>query len=108
MVACGALCPESCSDLDGARMQSSTQSNWRVIRAYLLTALALAVCIPLRLLLDPLLGDKMPFVTVFPVVVVAAWWAGVGPALMATALGSAGIAFFVLEPRNSFTIASPE
>jgi PAS domain S-box-containing protein len=89
-------------------MQSSTQSNWRVIRAYLLTALALAVCIPLRLLLDPLLGDKMPFVTVFPVVVVAAWWAGVGPALMATALGSAGIAFFVLEPRNSFTIASPE
>ncbi len=79
-----------------------------MIRAYALTAMAVAVSIPLRLLLDPLLGDKMAFVTVFPIVVVAAWWAGVGPALMATALGSAGVAFFVLEPRNSFAIASPE
>jgi len=89
-------------------MQTLNHSRWRVIRAYLLTALAIAVSIPLRLLLDLVLGDKMPFVTVFPVVVVAAWCAGVGPALLATALGTAAVAFFVLEPRNSFAIAAPE
>src|SRR5438067_10209788 len=89
-------------------MQSLVPPYWRTIRAYLLTALAVGLSIPLRLLLDPVLGDKMAFVTVFPIVVVTAWCAGVGPALMATALGSAAVAFFVLEPRNSFAIASPE
>jgi PAS domain S-box-containing protein len=89
-------------------MQSLKSPHWRTIRAYLLTALAVALSIPLRLLLDPVLGDKMAFVTAFPVVVVAAWCSGVGPALMATALGSAGVAFFVLQPRNSFAIASSE
>src|SRR5437762_6186753 len=89
-------------------MHSLQSSHWRVSRAYLLTALAVAVSIPLRLLLDPVLGDKLVFVTVFPIVVVAAWCAGVGPALMATVLGSAAVAFFILEPRNSFAIASPE
>src|SRR5436305_15282357 len=89
-------------------MQSLEHSRWRTIHAYLLTALAIALSIPLRLLLDPVLGDKMAFVTVFPIVVVTAWCAGVGPALMATALGSAAVAFFVLEPRNSFAIASLE
>src|SRR6478609_1640055 len=89
-------------------MQTLKPSHWRTIRAYLLTALAVGVSIPLRLLLDPVLGDKLVFVTVFPIVVVAAWCAGVGPALLATALGSAGVAFFILEPRHSFAIASPE
>jgi len=89
-------------------MQSLGPSHWRTIHAYLLTALAVAVSIPLRLALDPVLGDKMAFVTVFPVVVVTAWCAGVGQALLATALGSAAVAFFILEPRHSFAIASPE
>src|SRR5436853_51845 len=89
-------------------MQSLESLPWRTIRAYLFTALAVGLSMPLRLLLDPALGDKMAFVTVFPIVVVAAWCAGVGPALFATALGSAGVAFFILEPRFSFAIASSE
>jgi len=78
------------------------------LQPYILTAVAIALSIPARLLLDPWLGDKLAFVTMFPVVVIAAWWAGPGPAVMATLLGTAGFAFFVLEPRSSFAIASPE
>jgi len=63
------------------------------LQPYILTAVAIALSIPARLLLDPWLGDKLAFVTMFPVVVIAAWWAGPGPAVMATLLGTAASRF---------------
>jgi PAS domain S-box-containing protein len=37
-----------------------------------------------RLLLRPVLGDELPFITLFPAVFLAAWAGGLGPALLAT------------------------
>jgi PAS domain S-box-containing protein len=47
------------------------------------------VAIGLRLLLDPWLGVRVPFITLFGAVIVAAWYGGAGPALLAAALGYA-------------------
>ena len=48
---------------------------------------AAAAAIGLRLLLDPWLADRLPFITVFGAVIVAAWYGGFGPALAAAAAG---------------------
>jgi PAS domain S-box-containing protein len=90
-------------------VKDRVERSWQtIVTPYALTAIAVALAIPVRLVLDPLLGDKLAFVTVFPVIVVSAWYAGAGPALMATFLGSLAVAYFILEPRGSFAIAQRE
>lgn len=50
----------------------------------------------IRWLLDPLLHDNFPFITLFAAVLWASWRLGRGPALFAAALGAvAGAAFFM-------------
>src|SRR5947209_5099319 len=72
--------------------------------AVILTALAVV----LRLLLDPLLGEHLPFITLFAAVGFVAWYGGRGPALLALLAGALGVTVFVLQPRYSFAVAQPE
>jgi PAS domain S-box-containing protein len=58
----------------------------------------------LRLLFDPILGDKFPFATMLFGVMVASWYGGFGPALLATLLGALALDRFLLPPRGSFAI----
>lgn len=64
----------------------------------------IALATGFRLLLDPFLGDKFPFATIFFAVMVAAWYGGFGPALTAALLGALACARFLLPPRTSFAI----
>jgi len=57
------------------------------------------------MLLAPVLGERVPFITFFPVVFALAWWGGFRPTLFATFLSSLLLAYFILEPRYSFEIA---
>jgi hypothetical protein len=50
---------------------------------------AVAVAVAVRLSLDPLLGDRLPFLTLFVAVGAAAWYGGRGPGLLALAGGAA-------------------
>ena len=82
-------------------MGSTTRTNLlHYGGAVVLTALAVL----LRWSLDPWLGDRLPFLTLFAALVFTAWWAGRGPALLALLVGAVGVAFFVLQPRYSFAI----
>jgi PAS domain S-box-containing protein len=72
--------------------------------ALVLTALAVV----LRFMLDPLLGDRAPFITLFAVVVFTAWYAGRGPALLSLLVGAVAGDYFFLHPRYSFTIGQTE
>jgi two-component system CheB/CheR fusion protein len=56
---------------------------------YLFALAAVAAAVGLRLLLDPWLGVRVPFITLFGAVIVAAWQGGFGPALVAAAAGYA-------------------
>ena len=66
---------------------------------YLVALLSLAAAIVLRALLDPVLGDRVPFVTVFGALIVAAWFGGFAPALAAALLGYLAVDYFFIEPR---------
>ncbi len=80
----------------------------RPVTAYLVSLAAVAVAVAVRLPLDPVLGDRIPFVTLFLAVAVAAWYGGRGPALLALVAGGVGVAFFVMEPRHTFAVAGVE
>jgi PAS domain S-box-containing protein len=78
------------------------------VSAYGLSLLAVVIAIGLRLLLWPIVGDRVPFITLFAAVVFAAWFGGKLPGIVALIACTAGAAFFILEPRYSFAVQQPE
>jgi PAS domain S-box-containing protein len=70
-------------------------------------ALALGMVIlavTVRILLDPWLGDRFPFLTLLAAIVVTARYCGTGPTLAAIAVGSVAVAYLVIPPRFTFQI----
>src|SRR5438132_3724580 len=71
---------------------------------YLVAVVATAVVVLLRWLLDSVLGGGLPFLTLFSAVAVAVWRGGVGPALLATALGYLAANYLFIEPRGALAL----
>jgi signal transduction histidine kinase/CheY-like chemotaxis protein len=67
---------------------------------------ATAVVFTVRFLLSSDLGDVAPLLMFTLSVMVAAWYGGLGPGLLATALGALLGAYFFIEPLYSFRIYS--
>src|SRR5262245_47943820 len=67
---------------------------------YAIGVVAIAVATVVRLLLDPLLGTRFPFATLFFAVLLSSWLGGFGPALLATVLGGVASVRFLLAPRE--------
>lgn len=68
-----------------------------LVRGYGLALLSTAAALALRILLDPLLGKDLPFVFLFAAVAASAWYAGLGPGLLASAAGYAGARWLFLS-----------
>ena len=67
---------------------------------FAIVSIALATWV--RLLLDPVLGDQSPFITLLFAVLLAAWFGGTWPALAAVVLGTFFADYFLVLPRGSF------
>jgi signal transduction histidine kinase len=63
--------------------------------------LAFAAALLVRLALDPLLGDRLPFLFACLAVVAVAWHGGFGPSALALGLGTLATAYFFLPPRHT-------
>ena len=74
---------------------------------YGLAFLAIALALLLRFAVWPLLGSDVPFLLLWPAVMVCAWYGGVGPGLLATLLSALAACYFLLEPQYSFAVAKP-
>jgi PAS domain S-box-containing protein len=70
--------------------------------AYGGTVGALVAAVLLRWLLDPLMGDALPLVTLFGAVAAAVWLGGYRPALIVVVLGYLACACLFINPRGSF------
>lgn len=73
------------------------------VAAYALSLLVLAAAVLLRWLLDPLLGDRLPLVSLFGAVAAAVWVGGYRPALLVTILGYLACHYLFIEPRGTLT-----
>ncbi|HEY8504245.1 MAG TPA: DUF4118 domain-containing protein, partial [Gemmataceae bacterium] len=71
-------------------------------------ALAVVLATAARLWLTPGLGpEQLPFITYFPALVFAAWFGGLGPALLTVGLGSLAAAYFFIPPQGTLLISGP-
>jgi PAS domain S-box-containing protein len=79
------------------------------VRRSLATAvsvLVLAGAILLRWLLDPVMGDSLPLVTVFGAVAVSVWLGGYVTGLIVAALGYVACHYLFIEPRGIFVFSA--
>jgi len=70
------------------------------VKAYALGVLALSATLLLRWLLDPLLGDAYPLVTLFGAVAAAVWLRGYRLAIPISLLGYLASHYLFIEPRG--------
>ena len=75
-----------------------------ILRRYGCAPVSIALAIGLRLLLDPVVGDQLPYVTLFLAVLLTAGYGGFGPASIAIVLGTIGADYFLLPPRGTFRL----
>lgn len=66
--------------------------------------LAVAAALALRGLFWPVLGLELPFLFMWPAVLLAAWHGGFRPGILATLLAAAAEAYLVFEPQYSFAV----
>lgn len=83
--------------LQGAKVRSS-------IKTYALGIIALGVAVLLRWLLDPLMGDAFPLVTLFGAVAAAVWLGGYRLAIVVAILGYLASHYLFIEPRGQVNL----
>ena len=74
---------------------------------YLAAIGVLALAILLRWLLDPLMGDGLPLVTLFGAVAAAVWLGGYRPAILVVIVGYAACMYLFIQPRGRLISVTP-
>src|SRR5215212_11748149 len=74
-----------------------------VLLRYGVAALAVGVAFAIKLILDPLIVQDVPFLLVFGAIMVSAWYGGFGPGLLATVAAGLATDYFFLPPKGSFS-----
>ena len=86
--------------------EQHTFGNASPIAVYGVAVAAVAAATIVRWLLDPVLGNNVPYITFFLAVVIAAWYGGLRPALLATLLGFLLAWALFVPPRFSLALHS--
>src|SRR5215216_5200934 len=77
------------------------------LRPYLWALIVTAVAILLRAALSPIVGVRLPFITLFPAVFVSAYLGGLGPTLLTTLVGIGFAVFWFSAPTYAATFSDP-
>ena len=75
--------------------------------SYILSIGGLAAAVLLRWLLDPVLGDGFPLVTLFGAVAAAAWLGGWRPAVVVILVGFVTCSYLFITPRGTLGLGDP-
>src|ERR1700726_4931364 len=75
---------------------------------YILAILAAMAALLLRGLLSPLLGESNPYHTIWAEVVFSAWYFGLGPSIVTTLVGAAGIWYWFMPRGHLFELKDPK
>jgi signal transduction histidine kinase len=77
---------------------------WSRATRYGLALLATAVVLVLRDVLDPVIGNYIPYLAVLPAVLFSAKWCGWGPSVLVTVLGFLGEQYWFIPPIHTLRI----
>jgi PAS domain S-box-containing protein len=78
----------------------------RAAKNYVLGVVAVAVAVLLRWVLDPMMGDALPLVTLFGAVAAAAWLGGYRPAILVTIVGYLACHYLFIPPRGKINFSA--
>ena len=65
---------------------------------------AILVALLVRGALSPFVGDYVPFITLFPAVIFAAWFCGIGPSILSVIAALIGARFLFVQPVHSLSV----
>ncbi len=80
-----------------------TYRNSPVLR-YGIAVITVSAALILRFVAWDALGNETPFTFFYAALAVSAWFGGFGPGLLATLLGAASVAYFLLPPYFAFRV----
>jgi PAS domain S-box-containing protein len=69
---------------------------------YGVAVLVVGVALGVKVLLEPLISQDVPFLLLFGAIMVSAWYGGLGPGLLTMALAGLATDYFFLQPRAGF------
>jgi signal transduction histidine kinase len=71
---------------------------------YFVAFCAVVLAMVARWALNPVLGDNLPYVTLYPAVAFGAWCCGVGPSVLLTVVGIIGARYLFILPKYSLSV----
>jgi PAS domain S-box-containing protein len=75
---------------------------------YGIAVVSIVLATLLRLWLDPILDDYIPFTTYYAAIMFTAWYGGLGPSIAALISGALLASYLFVEPRRSLMISNLE
>ena len=84
-------------------MHERTRARWIAYGAAVLAPLSTLL---IRWPFGPMVGDRVMYIAFIPAILLAAYLGGLGPGLVAAALGAVLATYFLIEPRFSFRVES--
>ena len=76
-----------------------------VAARYIAAIGCVATSLGLRYLLSDYLGPNVPYLQFFPAILVASWYGGFGPGVLATALSAFAALYWFIGPAGALTVA---
>ncbi len=95
------------SNIENASSDKPARARPVTLR-YGIAVVTIALATWVRLLLDPLVGNRIPYATLLFAVLVTAWYEGVWPALLAVFLGVFSADYFLVLPRGSLGLTGAD
>src|SRR5258708_26589581 len=77
----------------------------RAVR-YAAAIVATAMMLLFRWALNPILGDYIPYILLWPAVAFSAWYCGIGPSLVRVVLALVGAQYWIIPPLYSLQIVN--
>ena len=77
-------------------------------RAYVVAVVLIAACLLVRWTLRTWFGGNVPYLQFFPAIMVAAWYGGLGPGILATALSTLAAMYLFLPPAGIAVTGIPD
>jgi PAS domain S-box-containing protein len=89
------------------RTLTAQSQTFGTVPRYLIAVSAVAIGLAARLALEPIWQARLPYITLFPAIMVSAWLGGFGPGLLTTVLSALGAGYYWLGPLRSIRITDP-
>jgi K+-sensing histidine kinase KdpD len=87
-------------------MRAGVRHKPNTLLGYVAAVLVAVVAQICRIPLHP--ATAMPFITYMPFILLAIWYGGFGPGILASALCTLESVYFATDPAGSFEVADPQ